>query len=388
MTVVSRTSRRGPRAEVAASWQRALAAGVVPEDSSDPVIQSGAQFEQIRSRHPLAPHVAELLGVLAGDGWADDHLVVISDASGVILWLAGSPVLRGPLDRIGITEGAHWDEFDVGTNAIGTALHDERATIINGPEHLVFAHQPWLCAADVVRDPTTGRVLACIDLTSPARDGRSIALAAARAGARLAELLLERRSSTPGLLPTPAADVRLLGPGQPTAFGVPLTTRRADIVALLVEHPEGLNGDEIAYRLFGDDGKAATVRAEIHRIRRQLPGLIVGQPYRLADDVSTDVGLVRNLAANGDAAAVAAYPDDLLPRSEALEIEMIRSELRQSVRAVAMGRGGQALESWCNSRSGRGDLAAIERRLGELGALDAAREQLEARRCRLLRRYA
>ena len=231
-------------------------------------------------------------------------------------------------------------------------------------------------------------MLACIDLTSPARDGRSIALAAARAGSRLAELLLERRSSTPGLLPTPAADVRLLGPGQPTAFGVPLTTRRADIVALLVEHPEGLNGDEIAYRLFGDDGKAATVRAEIHRIRRQLPGLIVGQPYRLADDVSTDVGLVRNLAANGDAAAVAAYPDDLLPRSEALEIEMIRSELRQSVRAVAMGRGGQALESWCNSRSGRGDLAAIERRLGELGALDAAREQLEARRCRLLRRYA
>lgn len=111
--------------------------------------------------------------------------------------------------------------------------------IINGSEHLVFAHQPWLCAADVVRDPSTGRVLACIDLTSPARDGRSIALAAARAGARLAELLLERRSSTPGLLPTPAADVRLLGPGQPTAFGVPLTTRRADIVALLVEHPGG-----------------------------------------------------------------------------------------------------------------------------------------------------
>ena len=35
----------------------------------------------------------------------------------------------------------------------------------------------------------------------------------------------------------------------------------------------------------------------------------------------------RNLAANGDAAAVAAYPDDLLPRSEALEIEMIRSEM-------------------------------------------------------------
>lgn len=115
----------------------------------------------------------------------------------------------------------------------------------------------------------------------------------------------------------------------------------------------------------------------------------MGQPYRLADDVSTDVGLVRNLAANGDAAAVAAYPDDLLPQvQEALEIEMIRSGCAD-VRARWRGdRGGQALESWCNSRSGRGDLAAIERRLGELGALDAAREQLEARRCRLLRRYA
>jgi len=388
MTVVSRTSRRGPRAEVAASWQRALDAGVVPEDRSDPVIRSGAYLEQTRTQHPLAPHVAELKAAMAGDGWADNHLVVISDASGVILWLAGSPVLRRRLDRIGIVEGAYWNEFDVGTNAIGTALHDERATIINGSEHLVLVHRPWLCAADVVRDPTTGQVLACIDLTCPAREGRSLALAAARAGARLAERLLASRPSTTGLHPTPVADVQLLGPGPPTAFGLPLTTRRADIVALLVEHPEGLTGDEIAFRLFGDDGKATTVRAEIHRIRRQLPGLIVGQPYRLAEDVSTDVDLVRTLVANGDAAAVAAYSDDLLPRSEALEIEMIRSELRQSVRAVALGRGGQALASWCNSRAGNADLAAIECLLGELGACDIAREQLEARRRRLLRMYA
>lgn len=387
MTVTSRPVQPDLRPQVAASWRRALQAGVAPEDASEPVIEPGSRLDEARGNHPLNNWVADIHGAMAWDGNSDDHLLVITDASGVILWMAGSPFLRRRIDRIGMLEGAHWSEFDVGTNAIGTALHDERATTVNGAEHLVISHRSWLCAADVIHDPGTGEVVAAIDLTAPARDGRSIALAAVRAGARLAEQLLAQLPDRAVSVTDPAApvDLRLLGPGQPTAFGEPLTARRADILALLVDHAGGLSADEIAYRLFGDDGKAATVRAEIHRIRQQIPGLIMDRPYRLAAGVRSDVALVRELAARGAAlAAVAAYHDDLLPRSTALEIEMIRSDLRQTVRAAAIGTGGSALASWCDSRAGRHDLGAIERRLTELSADDCAREHLLARRRRLL----
>lgn len=387
MTVASRPVRPDLRPQVAASWRRALAAGVAPDDSSDPVIEPDSRLGEARERHPLSEMVADIHGAMAWEGHSDDHLLVITDASGVILWMAGSPFLRRRIDRIGMLEGAHWSEFDVGTNAIGTALHDQRATFVSGPEHLVISHRDWLCAADVIRDPRTGEVVAAIDLTAPVKAGRSIAVAAVRAGARLAESLLARLPDRAALPAGPAdpVDLQLLGPGQPMAFGLPLTARRADILALLVDHPDGLTADEIAYRLFGDDGKATTVRAEIHRIRQQFPGLVVGRPYRLAAGVRTDVGLVRELASRGSAlAAVDAYSDDLLPRSTALEIEMIRSELRQTVRAAAIGSGGAALASWCDSRAGRHDLAAIERRLAELSAGDRGREHLLARRRRLL----
>jgi hypothetical protein len=60
-----------------------------------------------------------------------------------------------------------------------------------------------------------------------------------------------------------------------------LTGRRAQIVACLAEHPAGMSAAELAAAVYGSADSAVAVRAEVHRIRRTVGGLIETSPYRL-----------------------------------------------------------------------------------------------------------
>ncbi|GAB3874189.1 helix-turn-helix domain-containing protein [Terrabacter terrigena] len=61
---------------------------------------------------------------------------------------------------------------------------------------------------------------------------------------------------------------------------IPLSERHAEIVALLVEHPEGLDTGALMARLAGAT-TPVTIRAEMSRLRKRLGGLLESRPYRL-----------------------------------------------------------------------------------------------------------
>lgn len=63
------------------------------------------------------------------------------------------------------------------------------------------------------------------------------------------------------------------------------TGRRAEVIAWLAAHPEGLTARDLAGLMYGDAANTGAIRAEIHRIRRTVGGVILTRPYRLADDV-------------------------------------------------------------------------------------------------------
>jgi len=65
-----------------------------------------------------------------------------------------------------------------------------------------------------------------------------------------------------------------------------LVGRRAAIVRALVDHPEGMTAQELSQAIYGASGSEVAVRAEVHRIRREVGGLIQAKPYRLADAVT------------------------------------------------------------------------------------------------------
>jgi hypothetical protein len=118
--------------------------------------------------HPLAaaaPLIRECLGAIANEA---EHLIVVSDADGTLLWIDGNPHIRlDAAEMMNFTEGAAWSEAGAGTNAIGTALAEQHAVQVFAAEHFNEVVQAWTCAAAPVHDPDSGRLLGIIDLTAP-----------------------------------------------------------------------------------------------------------------------------------------------------------------------------------------------------------------------------
>src|SRR5262249_25394606 len=58
--------------------------------------------------------------------------------------------------------------------------------------------------------------------------------------------------------------------------------RSLELLALLAMHPEGMTTEQLALALYGERGKAVTIRAQVHRVRVCLGARSVEpHPYRL-----------------------------------------------------------------------------------------------------------
>ncbi|WP_062430504.1 helix-turn-helix domain-containing protein [Herbidospora daliensis] len=144
---------------------------------------------------------------------------------------------------------------------------------------------------------------------------------------------------------------------------VPLSLRHAEILTLLATHPRGLTAEQLSFLLYGDDGNPVTIRAEIHRLRAQLPGAVAAKPYRLVGEVDTDLQTVRRALSTGDLDTVVnRYQGPLLPRSESFEIRRERNELEARVRSEILGKGSAThLWSYAQTSGGHDDVAILER---------------------------
>jgi signal transduction histidine kinase len=186
---VSGDSVQGVRAPVADSWRRSLEAGVDPSGSRlAPVAVDRDEALERWDLHPLGEAAQLIRDRLAGIADASDHLIVVSDACGVLLQLEGNARVRSQAaDSMNFTEGALWSEAGAGTNAVGTALAADHALQIFATEHFNEVVQAWTCSAAPVHDPETGELLGVIDLTGLQKNVHPLSLAAAMATARAVE---------------------------------------------------------------------------------------------------------------------------------------------------------------------------------------------------------
>ena len=194
---------RTVRAPIADSWQRSAAAGVDPSGNSlAPMVAEVDEASERWKVHPLAamaPVVLEILGPMAEES---EHLIVVSDAAGVLLWIGGNARVRlAAAESMNFTEGALWSETAAGTNAIGTALAEEHAVQVFAAEHFSEVVQPWTCAAAPVRDPDNNELIGIIDLTGQMATVHPHSLGVAMVTAQTVEAQLAARMQ--------ANDVRL-----------------------------------------------------------------------------------------------------------------------------------------------------------------------------------
>ena len=136
----------------------------------------------------MAPLIRSCLAATADES---RHLIVVSDANGVLLWVEGNAAVRmRAADSMNFAEGTLWSEGGAGTNAIGTALAAEHAVQVFATEHFNEVVQAWTCAAAPVYDPDTGQVIGVIDLTGEMATVHPHSMAVATATAQAVEAQL------------------------------------------------------------------------------------------------------------------------------------------------------------------------------------------------------
>ncbi|MCG8927905.1 GAF domain-containing protein [Lentzea sp. CC55] len=315
------------------SWRRSLAARVDPDRHEAPVVYAPDEIEDLRGAHPLAHTVPLLRGTLS----LDDMIMIVTDARGHILWCEGDNRIRHRADRVHLTEGSRWSEDVIGTNAMGTALATGRPVTVHSREHLVRTYHGWTCAASPIHDPHTGVLLGVVDISGPLETMHPAVAQLVSAAAQLATHHLRQFAPRRHVL-----TLRFLGGLHADLDGRPLalTLRNAEVLTALALHPKGLTAEQLALSLYGERGNPTTVRAELHRLRAQLGGVLLTRPYRLDAVVRGDFLDVRTALRSGDAGrATRHYSGDLLPRSDAPVVREERTDLAAAVRKGVLERG-------------------------------------------------
>jgi transcriptional regulator with XRE-family HTH domain len=158
----------GLRPRIANSWRRSLILGadaalnVVPSAAASDDDLSNARGASKALLEASAPIVSHLQGLLADSGYA----IVTTNGSGCILEMAGDRATLRALAHIDFVPGGDLSESACGTNAVGTALADERPVQLLGAENFAEGGSDLTCTGSPIRDPATREIIGVLDVTA------------------------------------------------------------------------------------------------------------------------------------------------------------------------------------------------------------------------------
>ncbi len=292
----------GVRADVAESWLRSAAAGVLADAVDAPITLPEDALRDQRAAHPLAsvfPLLDDVLGRAARECDTDHGGVGRVRAAAVGVRHAVGPTQgRGHRIRRGQQLGR--------TSRRAPTLRAWRCASTNPCTSSEPSTSVAPCIAGAVRPrrSTTRPTRACsASSTSPVRTTSSFRRRGPWSGPRLgwpspswpgscsrgmrppAERSTRdgRPDSLCGSRPSGGRQ-RLLTveDGRGHRRTIRLSPRHSEILLLLASAPRGLSGDELAVLLYEEDSSASTLRVELGRLRAILgDDLLASRPYRL-----------------------------------------------------------------------------------------------------------
>jgi signal transduction histidine kinase len=177
----------GLRPEIVESWRRSLTRGLDPTDSLAPIEADESEVLERWFEHPLGSLTEGLMDRLRQVAEESRGMVVVTDASGLVLHRVGDEWLKERAAEMNLVEGARYSEAADGTNGIGTALAADHAFEVFAFEHFNERHHEWVCSGAPVHDPMTGETIGLIDLSSLWKLAHPSALELATATARAME---------------------------------------------------------------------------------------------------------------------------------------------------------------------------------------------------------
>lgn len=350
------------------SWLRSLEYKDTAESNAHTVLGDDA-LRELRSASPLRLVLPVFDRLLLEPARETGLILAIGDHAGRLLWVKGDSQALRDAESMAFVAGADWSERTVGTSAPGTALATRGGVQVSGAEHFDPIAQRWSCTAVPIHAPDTGEILGVVDITGgeDAVAAHSLALLKAAVAAAESELRWHQEKVEPSQRsfivssasrvksePVSRSMLRLTsGTGAELHRGdriIELSTRHAELLALLSWHPRGLTGEELVelLHLNPDDADVGTLRAEMVRLRKVLaefdPLLVpLSRPYRLGSMPRSDAREVLLAIEGGDLdAALAHFAGPILPRSQAPGIEVIRDEVFAALRQGMLQDGSDA----------------------------------------------
>jgi|GEM_PF-1132807 len=366
---IAAASLEAARGSYSAAWRRCQQRGLSRELTSPQHIHPSTEIIPKRSNSGLAQVVQPVWEALS-QASSMDQLMIVTDPAGHVLWKFGSRRVRSQAEKLGFIEGADWSEASVGTNAISQALRTGSAVHMSGEDHFAYSHMTWTCMAAPIRHPRSGKILGTLDVSGPLRSLGQEVIPMVRMSAQLMSTMLqhsptnqstawdhqEGQCKEPGLVdnqlafngPTEPATLRLRLLGATPAFAVdtgpwqPVSLRTAEILALMSSRERGWTASELSTELYGDFGRAGTVRTDIHRLRQRMGEVVESQPYRFAHEttVISDVALVESLIRQENLPGLLdQYCQPLLAQSQNERIQHWRVWLDREIRDLVMRDG-------------------------------------------------
>jgi len=176
------------RAElIALAHQRSASYGLRPYESPDfcPVLQSELKTRIERSQS-LFTYALPVMETLYDQIVNTQSMVILTDADGLILHSLGDDDFLARADKVALRAGADWSEESRGTNAIGTALAENRATLVHGADHFLEANQFLTCSSMTILDPY-GKTVGALDVTGDQRGFHKHTMALVRMSTQMIE---------------------------------------------------------------------------------------------------------------------------------------------------------------------------------------------------------
>ena len=163
-------SPEGPlRKVILESWRRSRADGIDPEPSQLSLRRITAEDLQARldTNRELIDIAALHLDWISSSLAQILHAVFLVDRDGIVLYAAGNDARMR--ESFHVVPGYDWSERKMGTNAVGTALAENQAIAVSGPEHFIQLFHQYTCTGVPIH--ANGEVVGAIGIGTPVADG-------------------------------------------------------------------------------------------------------------------------------------------------------------------------------------------------------------------------
>lgn len=147
------------------SHKRSESYGIEKKSNYSKKILFGSELEKILNDNKELIEVSKVyIDMVFSAVMDNEFIIVLTDKNGCILYIKGAEENSSKLDVDNLNVGAYMDEQNIGTNAMGTAIKEDRCIQITASEHYIEGFQKLTCSAAPIHN-SSGDIIGTLNLT-------------------------------------------------------------------------------------------------------------------------------------------------------------------------------------------------------------------------------